>query len=160
MKTIRDLENADIEAVVRIATTAWEPVHRSYRELLGNTLCDTVFPDWKADKEYQIRDSIGRGSPVCFLVAELNGCVAGFVSYVIGPGKIGEIRNNAVDPSYQNKGIASSLYQEVQRRMENAGMKCAKVTTGLDPSHAPARRAYEKAGFSRAIPVTTYYKDL
>ena len=36
----------------------------------------------------------------------------------------------------------------------------AALGTGGDPSHAPARRACEKAGFDRAIPGVTYYKGL
>ena len=34
------------------------------------------------------------------------------------------------------------------------------VTTGLDDGHAPARRAYEKAGFEKNLPSLTYYKKL
>ena len=34
------------------------------------------------------------------------------------------------------------------------------VGTGGDPSHAPARRAYEKAGFGPAIPSLYYYRAL
>ena len=33
-----------------------------------------------------------------------------------------------------------------------AGMRAATVSTGGDDSHAAARRAYEKAGFSARIP--------
>jgi hypothetical protein len=36
--------------------------------------------------------------------------------------------------------------------MKEAGMQVATVSTGGDPSHAPARRAYEKAGFTASIP--------
>jgi hypothetical protein len=36
----------------------------------------------------------------------------------------------------------------------------AAKRTGGDPSHAPARRAYEKAGFGPAIPSVSLYKLL
>jgi hypothetical protein len=39
------------------------------------------------------------------------------------------------------------------------GMKLALVGTGGDPGHAPARRAYERAGYT-ALPLVNYYKDL
>jgi hypothetical protein len=39
-------------------------------------------------------------------------------------------------------------------------MRFAKVHTGLDPSHAPARRAYEKAGFTTQLPTVDYYRKL
>ncbi|MBT4097360.1 MAG: GNAT family N-acetyltransferase, partial [Gemmatimonadetes bacterium] len=34
------------------------------------------------------------------------------------------------------------------------------VGTGLDDAHAPARRAYERAGFDIAQQDVTYYKKL
>jgi hypothetical protein len=39
-------------------------------------------------------------------------------------------------------------------------MRVATVGTGGDPSHAPARRAYEKAGFDREIPSVWMYRPL
>ena len=42
---------------------------------------------------------------------------------------------------------------------KESGMKLAEVGTGGDPSHAPARRSYEKAGYT-ALPLVRYYKDL
>jgi hypothetical protein len=39
-------------------------------------------------------------------------------------------------------------------------MALATVGTGGDPSHAPARRAYAKAGFGPAIPSLTLYRLL
>jgi hypothetical protein len=38
-------------------------------------------------------------------------------------------------------------------------MKVASLSTGGDPGHAPARRAYEKAGYT-AFPIVWYYQDL
>jgi hypothetical protein len=43
--------------------------------------------------------------------------------------------------------------------MREAGMKLAVVGTGGDPGHAPARRSYEKAGYT-GLPLVRYYKDL
>ena len=44
--------------------------------------------------------------------------------------------------------------------MRAAGMTFCKVATGLDDAHAPARRAYEKAGFDKSVPSITYYRTL
>jgi len=41
-----------------------------------------------------------------------------------------------------------------------ACLKYASVTTGLDPGHAPARKAYEKAGFNLRREDVTYYQKL
>jgi len=40
------------------------------------------------------------------------------------------------------------------------GLKYAMVGTGMDEGHAPARRAYEKAGFDIPRTDVTYYKYL
>jgi len=47
----------------------------------------------------------------------------------------------------------------VLRKLEDGGMKLAVVGTGGDEGHAPARRSYEKAGYT-ALPLVRYYKDL
>jgi len=44
--------------------------------------------------------------------------------------------------------------------MKSKGCVGVKVTTGLDDKHAPARRAYEKIGFTKNLPSVTYYKEL
>jgi hypothetical protein len=38
-------------------------------------------------------------------------------------------------------------------------MRLARVETGGDPSHAPARRSYENAGYT-GLPLVRYFKDL
>jgi hypothetical protein len=44
------------------------------------------------------------------------------------------------------------MYAFALSRMREVGMRAATVSTGADASHAPARRAYEKAGFAAHIP--------
>ena len=159
--TIRDLDDHDVETVVSIAKHAWEPIFASFQNLLGDDIFRVVYPDWKADKEKQIRSGVEHGPPVYFIVADVEGKTVGFASFSLDLNRhIGEIGNNAVDPEYQNRGIASSLYAEVLKRMKSAGMNTAQVSTGLDDSHAPARSAYKTAGFTNSIPGTTYYQKL
>ena len=87
--------------------------------------------------------------------------MVGFASFYVNETTgVGEIGNNAVRPDFQGRGIAPRLYEEVLRRMKAAGMRAVRVTTGGDPAHAPARRAYEKVGFERFTPSVTYYREL
>ena len=65
---------------------------------------------------------------------------------------VGEIGLNAVHPDHAGKGVGTAMYDFAIARMQAAGMRVATVATGGDPSHAPARRAYEKAGFTVQIP--------
>ena len=52
------------------------------------------------------------------------------------------------------------MYELVLERMREQGMLLATVGTGGDPSHAPARRAYEKVGFGPALPSVWLYRRL
>ena len=88
------------------------------------------------------------GRPVGFVCVELN-----------EETKTGEITLLAVHPDHQDGGIGTLLNLYAVDRMREAGMTLAVVGTGGDPGHAPARRAYEKAGF-RPLPLVRYYQDL
>jgi hypothetical protein len=47
----------------------------------------------------------------------------------------------------------------VLEKMKASGIQLAIVATGGDPGHAPARRTYEKAGYT-ALPGVRYYQAL
>jgi GNAT superfamily N-acetyltransferase len=155
---IRELLPGEVDRVVAIALAAWEPIFASYRKLMGEALFAITHPDWRAEKGTQIRRACEQ--PERVLVAEVGHSVAGFVTFYLAGRDVGEIGNNAVHPDYQGRGIAGRLYEEVFARLRAAGRKVVKVGTGLDPGHTPARRAYEKAGFSVALPGVTYWKEL
>jgi len=93
-------------------------------------------------------------------VAVTDGEPVGFVAVVFGrePGS-GEIEMIAVDPGHQRRGIAATLIAFAVEQMRAAGATVAVIGTGGDPGHAPARRAYERAGFT-ALPLVRYYKAL
>ena len=161
--TIRDATAADTDAMVTIARAAWQPVFDSFRDIMGDELFEIAHSDWQDDKEDQIRSSASASSPVSFLVTECENQIVGFASWIVRSTNnvsIAEIGNNAVDPAFQNNGIATAQYEEVNARCRASGVAAVKVTTGLDPSHAPARRAYEKAGFGSGIPMVTYWQKL
>ena len=159
--TVRPFFQTDLEIVVEIAKIAWVPVFESYRRIMGDDIFDLTYPDWRGDKEAQIRKAAADDTPVHFLSAVVDGRVVGFVSWVIHSSSgAGEIGNNAVHPEYQNRGIAKMLYRQVFVELRKKGVRLVKVNTGLDQSHAPARSAYEKSGFSAGIPMVTYHADL
>ena len=63
-------------------------------------------------------------------------------------------------PDYAGRGIGTALYDFALDRMSAAGIRVATVSTGADPSHAAARRAYTRAGFSAEIPSVWMCCDL
>ena len=155
---IRPFRDADLDRVLDIAVAAWIPVFESSRDILGSGLFDLVNPDPGGRKRSRVAAQCADASETLVWIAEKDGEVVGFVTAELDrETRIGEISNNAVDPAYQHRGIGALMYTYVLERMKEAGMKCATVVTGGDPSHAPARRAYEKVGFSRGLPSVQYY---
>jgi GNAT superfamily N-acetyltransferase len=157
--SIRALAEADIDEVVAFSLRAWAPVFESFRAVLGDEIYPRVYPDWRTS---QARDVAGicRGCLDSTWVAEVDGRPVGFIVVVFDRGARGaDIEMLAVDPGHQRRGIATALMEFAFDRMREAGVRVVAVGTGGDPGHAPARRAYEGAGFS-PLPLVRYYKSL
>jgi len=158
---IREVKPEDVEAACDIAAAAWEPVFASFRQMMGDELFGIACRDWRGQEAQQVREACQGAGGAMVGVAELDGRVVGFVTfYANDESRIGEINNNAVHPQFQGRGIAPKMYEHVFARLRELGMLYVKVCTGGDPAHAPARRAYEKAGFSTRLPSVEYYRKL
>ena len=158
---IREVRPEDVEAAAAIAVAAWVPIYAHYQSVMGESIFKTLHPDWRGRKASQVRRALAPGSGVHAFVAEIGGRVVGFVTFdADAVSGVGEIDNNAVHPDAQGKGIAQAMYGRAFEAMRALGVKVVKVTTGGDPAHAPARRAYERAGFGVALPSVTYYRTL
>ena len=156
---MRDYRDNDLQAVMAIANTAWQDIRKMSREALGYFISDILNPAGDAkSKGLQVKAQIDSGQ-YGIAVCEDNGTVVGFITYRI-EGVFGEICNNAALKSTGLKGIGQTMYQFVLEHFRKAGVKVAKVTTGLDWAHAPARRAYERAGFKKRLDSTTYFMEL
>jgi len=144
-----------------IAVRAWEPIYQGFCKRMGEELFDRLWPDgWQTGKVQQIANHFERRPEWC-LVAEIDGRIVGFVTFVLdSETRIAEIGNNAVDPDCQGQGIGAAQYRHVLALFREAGMVYAKVHTGLDEAHAPARAAYEKVGFELMTPHGEFYRKL
>ncbi|MEO2002748.1 MAG: GNAT family N-acetyltransferase [Candidatus Poribacteria bacterium] len=157
---IRDGGPADADFVAGIAVEAWRPIYEHARETLGPELFTYLHTDWEAEKARQVRRACEADTAGEVLVATLDGVIIAFVSFSQRAPEVGEIGNNAVRPDYQSRGIATRLYEAALDKLRAAGMLYVSVSTGGDPAHAPARRAYEKVGFGQALPSVTYHRRL
>jgi len=159
MMQIKPYEPSDVEAVVRLSLRAWSPVFDSLKKALEPSVWQQFYPDgWQVSQEKSVRDTCANADMKTWVAIE-GGNVAGFVVVRFHDGKLGEIYMIAVDPNYQRRGIAMAMTDFAVDRMKEAGMEIAMVETGGDPSHAPARAAYEKAQF-RALPLARYFRKL
>ena len=152
---------ADLIRIQDIAFEAWQPIFRGYRQQISDELFEQSRPDPDC-KRKEILDR-AENSPERIIVAvDNNGNIAGFATYDLDfDRKIGIIGSNAVDKTLGLKGVGQAMYAEIFRRFKEAGMTAAQVTTGLDDGHAPARKAYQRAGFGEfSLPSVTYFKKL
>lgn len=157
---IRPFRIDEIEAVVALSLSAWAPVFESFEQILGSTIYRRIYPDWQASQRATVEMICGDIDKNTTLVADIDGRIAGFIVYALNSAdKTGEVELLAVHPDYQNDGIGTELNNVALDAMQQGGMRLAVVGTGGDPGHAPARRSYEKAGYT-ALPLVRYYKAL
>jgi ribosomal protein S18 acetylase RimI-like enzyme len=158
--TIRPVCEADVEDLVQLSLLAWAPVFPSFRQILGEGIYKLIWPDWRGGQREAVEKVCRDGDKTPVYVAELDGTAVGFVAYQLNPrDKTGEVQLLAVHPDYQNHGIGTELNAFALNKMKAAGITLARVETGGDTSHAPARRCYEKAGYT-ALPLVRYFRDL
>lgn len=157
--TIRPLASDDIDTVVEFSLRAWAPVFASFERVLGADIYRKVYPDWLAGQAHEV-DKVLRDEKATVWIAEVDGRAGGFAAvYLDRDAGSGEIEMLAVDPDYQGGGVGVGLTEYAVEQMRGAGIRLAQVATGGDPGHAPARRTYEKAGFT-ALPLVRYYRSL
>ena len=156
---IRAVCEADVEDLVQLSLLAWVPVFDSFEQVLGSSIYRMIWPDWRAGQREAV-ETVCKDGEKEVLVAEVDGVVVGFVAYAMNDkDKTGEVLLLAVHPDHQNLGIGTELNTFALKKMKEGGMTMARVETGGDPSHAPARRSYEKAGY-QALPLVRYFLDL
>jgi GNAT superfamily N-acetyltransferase len=159
--TIRAFQSGDLPVMQHIRAAAFHPVFQSFRTIVGDRIAALALAEADAEQAQLLEDICKPDSPHHVLVASKDSEIVGFFSYTLdAPKRIGEIGLNAVHPDHAGHGIGTEMYDYALARMKEAGMAVATVGTGGDPSHAPARRAYEKAGFGPAIPSVYMYKLL
>jgi ribosomal protein S18 acetylase RimI-like enzyme len=158
--TIRPYREADERAVVRLSLRAWTPVHDSIRDAVGDEIFRRLYrDDWRRQQQEDVEKAL-RDEKHEVWVAEVEGEVAGFATAVVdAKTRTGEIFLIAVDPDFQGRGLGTQLTDVATGWLRDAGMSVAVIFTGGDIGHAPARRTYEKAGFT-AMPAVHYFKAL
>jgi ribosomal protein S18 acetylase RimI-like enzyme len=146
--------------VVGLSLRAWAPAFASLEQTLGSEIFRRQHPDWREDQRRAVQDACAMKKGWVW-VAEAGASAVGFVAVEFDHPErsMGEISMLAVDPDHQGRGIGTALTGFALDRLKDAGMKVAMVETGGDPGHAPARRVYEKAGYT-LLPIARYFKNL
>lgn len=157
---IREFREEDLATIVEFSLRAWQPVFASLRDVLGDEIFLRLHPDWRVSQAEAVRSSCTDDQRDVF-VATARGRPVGFVAVALNAfhERMGAIDIIGVDPDFQRRGVSSRLTTFAVEHMQRSGMDIAVVETGGDPGHAPARAAYEAAGFT-VLPVARYFQLL
>jgi ribosomal protein S18 acetylase RimI-like enzyme len=157
---IRPLGHGEVEALVQLSLLAWAPVFASFRRVSRPEVYALLYPNWERQQREVVEQACRDGGPGSVWVAEVDGVVAGYIACTLNrETRAGAVELLAVHPGYQNRGIGTRLNAFALEQMRASGMRLAELMTGGDPGHAPARRCYEKAGYT-ALPLVRYYQAL
>ncbi|MDF3128759.1 GNAT family N-acetyltransferase [Kiritimatiellaeota bacterium B1221] len=157
---LRPCQPEDVPRIMDIGQRAWAPIRAMQKKELGDALYAHLNPNPETEKGRQIAEH-AQNYPQWTWVCEREGPLLGFITFFIDRDKrVGEILNNAVDPELGLKGVGQFMYRGVLNYFREKELFCAKVQTGLDEAHAPARRAYERAGFTQQLHDVTYFCEL
>jgi ribosomal protein S18 acetylase RimI-like enzyme len=158
---IRRVVPADLPRLHEIREAAFRPVFRSFRSIVGEAIAQTAFAKAEREQADYLEKICGAQSErEVYAVEHRAEIVAFFAVGLNHETKVGELDLNAVGPGFQGRGVGTWMYAFALARIRDAGMRVATAGTGGDPSHAPARRTYENAGFGPAIPSVHLYRLL
>jgi N-acetylglutamate synthase-like GNAT family acetyltransferase len=135
-------------------------VFASVREVLDDEIFGQLYGhDWQRRQQSEVEKVLADEKTKVW-IAEADDQVIGFVAALLRTDEnTGEIRMLAVEPDHQNRGLGSELTEVAMDWIRNSGMPLAFVSTGGDIGHAPARRTYEKVGFT-PFPSMLYFRVL
>ena len=157
---VRSYKDEDLEQVMTVANRAFRKIRTESRAALGDLISDLLRPAGDdVSKGLEVKNFVSQHPENC-LVCEAGGKIVGFATFLLGSNRIGTICNNGADPEAHVRGVGRTLYREILRIFREKRMMAACVTTGLGDEFAPARRAYEKAGFDRSMSSIQYYMEL
>ncbi len=158
--TVAAYRARDRSALLDLSLRAWRPVFPLMRQDVPGFVYDSFYPDGWETRQAEDLAEVLDGEPDNVDVAFEDGRPIGWICTRVRPDdNMGEIYVLVVDPDHQRRGVGQALMDHAYRRIKDAGMRMVMVETGGDPGHAPAREAYEAAGFER-WPVARYFKDL
>ena len=157
---IEPLSRSDMAAVIDLSLLAWAPVFRSFEQVLGSRIYAALYPDWRDQQRRVVEDACNDTATFAVCIARVDGVIAGFIAYTVNAEeRTGEVYLLAVHPDHQNRGIGTALNTFALGKMRESGVRLVSVGTGGDPGHAPARRCYEKAGYT-PMPQVRYFQAL
>ena len=73
--------------------------------------------------------------------------------------KHGEIKSMRTVSSQRSRGVGQAMLEHIIAEARSRSYACLSLETGAEPAFAPARRLYERFGFSICAPFAEYVED-
>ena len=154
--TIRRATADDLPRVRELVVAGWRPIYGRYRLIIGDEMWNDLFAGWEETWLPFDLDAWHCRA----IVTELDGQVVGFATWSDGDRDVSEVGGNAVDPEFLGRGIGSAQIRWSVDLFRRSGARGARVYTGLDPAHGPARAEYRNAGLRVGVTKSVYYNYL
>ena len=149
-----------LDAVLDITRAAWSPVFPLLREDIPDHVYRSFYPDGWLKRQLADVTATCLDDVTDMRVAMAGDLLSGFMGLrAHEEDAMGEIYIIAVHPDHQQLGVGTALLSFAFDWMRQRGLAMAMVETSDDRGHAPARKAYESAGFER-YPVARYFRKL
>jgi ribosomal protein S18 acetylase RimI-like enzyme len=159
--SIRPCAEADKPGLVDLTIETFRPFYEGYvHPLMGDELFRLHHGQWEQDYRDQVPALHDPAHDRYVAVADLDGVLAGYVSWATGPRPDhGEITLLAVASAYRGQQVGRRLCEHGIAAMTTTGVAVVGIGTGDDAFHTAARGLYESLGFTK-IPIAGYIKRI
>src|SRR5436190_18562475 len=151
----------DLDQVVALTIEVFGPFYEeSFRGMVSPRVFQHQHGAWAEDYARDVPTLLDPERHRHVVVAEQSRVNVGFIAWHIDlDRRHGEIDMLAVSAAERRAGLGTRLCEHALTAMRQANVEVVELGTGGDEFHAPARRLYEKLGFSR-VPTAGYLKAL
>ena len=135
-----------------------DPARADVRELLDEHLAD-MFATSPADSVHALDHSALSAPGITFWTAREDGLLLGCGALKQLDDSAGEIKSMRTTPAARGRGIAALLLTRILADAQERGFEQLYLETGSEEFFAPARRLYDRHGFTDCPPFADYTLD-
>jgi putative acetyltransferase len=134
-----------------------DPLVGDVRELLEEHLRD-MFATSPPESVHAL-DPVALTDPaISFFAARENGVLLGVGALRVGPDE-GELKSMRTTAVARGRGVATAMLEHLVDLAQQRGLPVVRLETGVEDYFAPARRLYERHGFTPCAPFADYVLD-
>lgn len=147
---VRPYEARDRGTTLDLVVRIWKPVFVGIQQSLPSFVYQSFYPDgWEQRQRSDVGALLDEAEGRSWVAVDGDALIGLIVAQAHPEDRMGEIVIVGVHPDRQRCGVAAALTDVALDWMRGRDLAFAMAETGEDPGHAPARRAYERLGFTK-----------